>query len=121
MESSLVKIQPGVDITVNYPTGIVPSLADAVALAVLSIGTSLVKHGIYATGAIVQAVENTRVSIKFYRDRGYYLREYVIPTVALYEAFQMGRDYVYRSGWDEDLRRGALSDLAWQFELHRVT
>lgn len=120
MGSEIIKIQPGLDIQVNYLTGIVPSVIEAASIAILGIGTSLVKNGIFATAAIVEAWEETSVKIKFHRERGQYLREYIIPTLALYDAVQFGRDFIYSARWDEDIKRKALADIDAKLEKYRV-
>jgi hypothetical protein len=48
------------------------------------------------------------------------LREYVIPTVALYNAIQSGRDLISSSRLDEDLKRMALEDLNRKLEKFRT-
>lgn len=111
MGNEIVKISPSLDIQVSYPNGTMPSVVEAACIAILGIGTSLIRQGIYATGAIIEALDDTRVKITMKREKNRQFIEYYIPTLALYEATQMGRNFVNASNWDEDLKRMALEDI----------
>jgi hypothetical protein len=86
----------------------------------MSAATALIGEGIHATVAVVKAIEQARVEITLYREQGRMLREYVIPTVALYNAIQSGRDLISSSRLDEDLKRMALEDLNRKLEKFRT-
>ncbi len=108
MGTELVKISPSVDVSLQFPDNIPRDIVSAAAFVVMRVATILVREGIHATGAVVHAVEQTRVSIAFYQQEGRYLREYVIPTVALFSAVQQGRRMISGADWDDDLKQMAL-------------
>jgi hypothetical protein len=120
MGNELVKVSPGVEVKLEYPDNIVRDVVSAAGYVVMSAATALIREGIHATVAVVQAVEQTRVEIALYREQGRMLREYVIPTVALYDAIQSGRHFISSSGWDEDLKRMALEDLDRKLQKYRT-
>lgn len=120
MGTELVKISPSVDVSLQFPDNIPRDLVSAAAFAVMRVATVLVREGIHATGAVVQAVEQTRVAIALYQQEGRYLREYVIPTVALFSAVQRGRRFIDGADWDEDLKQMALEDLDRVLQRYRT-
>ena len=121
MGTEIVKVSPNLNVEVNYPSGTLPSVVEAGTVAVMSIATSLLKNLIYSTGAVIEAYDNTRTRISLIQERNRKFREYIIPTIALYDAVQMGRNFVYSSNWDEDLKRKALEDINGIFEQYRVS
>lgn len=121
MGSEIVKVSPNLNVEVSYPTGTLPSVVEAGSLAVISIASSLLKNFIYATGAVIEAYDNTKVKISLTQERNRKFREYVIPTLALYDAVQMGRNFVNSSNWDDDLKRMALDDINRTLEKYRVS
>jgi len=119
MGDELVKVTPNLDIKLNFPDGMARDIVSAAAVAVMGVGVELVKAGMSAASAVVQAYEETKVRITFYEERGRYSREYIIPTLALYDAVQSARNYINDSGWDDDLRKMALQDVYKILEKYR--
>lgn len=120
MSDEMVKVSPGIEVRLEYPDNIVRDIVSATGYVVMSAATALIREGIHATVAVVKAVEQARVEITLYRDQGRMLREYVIPTVALYKAIQDGRHLVSSMGLDEDLKQMALEDLDRKLQKYRT-
>jgi hypothetical protein len=119
MGNELVKITPTLGVNLSFPDGMAGDIVSAAAMAVMGVGVALVKGGISAASAVVQTYEETKVKITFYEERGRYIREYIIPTLALYDAVQSGRNFINSSKWDDDLCQMALEDIHRILEKYR--
>ena len=109
--NDLIKISPTVELSLDYQDNFPLSLKSAAKMVVTSVANALVREGLNIAVAIVQKFEESRVKIAFYQERSHCLREYIIPTVALYDAVQAGINFVNNSNWDEPLKQMALEDL----------
>ena len=119
MGNELVKVSPTLEVNLEYSDDLSRQAVSAATSLVIG-WLALVGAGLDVTGAIAQKVEETKVKLAFYRERGYYLREYVIPTLALFDVAQLGRNVVNSARWDDDLKQKALQDLERGLERHRI-
>jgi hypothetical protein len=120
MSNKVIRISPTLEVSLEYSDGLSRQVVSAASSIVIGVATALVEAGLDVTGAIAQKVEETKVKLAFYRERGYYLREYIIPTIALFEVAQLGRNIINSSRWDADLKQSALRDLERALERHRL-
>ncbi len=112
MGNELIKISPKLQVSLNYPDSVPANIVGKyVVPAAIKIIAELARSGIIATGAVVEAFEETRLKIIFYQEYGRVLREDIIPVAAMNKAHHDGRRMVWGMGLDADLEQAALDDL----------
>lgn len=75
------------------------------------IAKTIMHLGLSVTTVIAKELQDAQMEITYYNQRVAYIRQDLVPIIALMEAHQAGRGYINQSGWDDDLQEEAQKAL----------
>ena len=111
MGIELIKASTGFEVSLGYPDNLPTSIVKAVIPSVIQTIAEIAKEGFITTSAIIETIEQVNLKIAYYREYGRFIREDIIPVVALSAAHQDARNLIKSMGLDSDLMQDALDDL----------